>query len=380
MKKKHKGSAMAKRKQLQTLRSEFEMLRMKSGESVADYFSRTMGIVNKMRIHGDKTKDVTIIEKILRSMTPKFNFVVCSIEESKDIDELSIEELQGSLQVHEQKINQQEKEEQALKASIDNHFSTPNRGRGRGGVNQDRKNLHQTSEDNQFHDFQRRGRGRGGHHSTANRPKSRDKYNVECFRCHRYGHYRSECRMNLNKNRGEKSNFAEKEEEVSLLMVCHTKEETHNNLWYLDTGCSNHMCGEKSAFSDLDESFCDSVKFGDNSRVSVMGKWKVSIQTKGNFVQTISNVLFVPDLRTNLLSVGQLQEKGYEISIKDEVCRIEDEKLGLIAQVNMTASRMFPMYLHNITHSCFSARLKEEAWLWHFHYGHLNFGGLKTLQ
>ncbi|KAA8532912.1 hypothetical protein F0562_032971 [Nyssa sinensis] len=74
------------------------MLRMKSGESVADYFSRTMGIVNKMRIHEDKTKDVTIIEKILRSMTPKFNFVVCSIEESKDIDELSIEELQGSLQ------------------------------------------------------------------------------------------------------------------------------------------------------------------------------------------------------------------------------------------------------------------------------------------
>ncbi|KAA8528478.1 hypothetical protein F0562_035833 [Nyssa sinensis] len=144
-----------------------------------------MGIVNKMRIHGDKTEDVTIIENILRSMTPKFNFVVCSIEESKDIDELSIEELQGSLQVHEQKINQQEKEEQALKASTDNHSSTLNRGRGRGRVNQDRKNLHQTSENYQFHDFQGRGRGRGGHHSIANRPKSGDKYNVECFRCHR---------------------------------------------------------------------------------------------------------------------------------------------------------------------------------------------------
>ncbi|KAA8535921.1 hypothetical protein F0562_028399 [Nyssa sinensis] len=195
------------------------MLRMKSGESVADYFSRTMGIVNKIRIHGDKIEDVTIIEKILRSMTPKFNFVVCSIEESKDIDELSIEELQGSLQVHEQKITQQEKEEQALKPSTDNHSSTPNRGRGRGRLNQDRKNLHQTSENYQFHDFQGRGRGRGGYHSTANKPKSGDKYNVECFKCHRYGHYRSECRTNLNKNRGEKSNFVEKEEEVSLLMT-----------------------------------------------------------------------------------------------------------------------------------------------------------------
>ena len=163
-------------------------------------------------------------------------------------------------------------------------------------------------------------------------------------------------------------------------MVCHAKEETYNNLWYLDTGCSNHMCGDKSTFSDLDEPFRDSVKFGDNSRVSVMGKGKVTIQTKGNFVQTIFNVLFVLDWRTNLLSVGQLQEKGYEISIKDGVCRIEDAKLGLIAQINMTANRLFPIYLHNTTLSCFSTRLKEEAWLWHFRYGHLNFGGLKTLQ
>ena len=44
-----------------------------------------------------------------------------------------------------------------------------------------------------------------------------------------------------------------------LLMVCHVKEETQQNMWFLDTGCSNHMCGENEAFSDLDESFCSSV-------------------------------------------------------------------------------------------------------------------------
>ena len=74
---------------------------MKPGESVSDYFSRTMAIINKMRIHGENMEDVTVIEKILLSMTPKFNYVVCSIEESKDLDELSIDELQGSLLVHE---------------------------------------------------------------------------------------------------------------------------------------------------------------------------------------------------------------------------------------------------------------------------------------
>ncbi|XP_008456213.1 uncharacterized protein LOC103496216 [Cucumis melo] len=99
----------AKRVQLQSLRTEFETLRMKISESVIDFFARTMKIANKMRIHGEKMEDVTIVEKILPSMTPKFNFVVCSIEESKDINNLSIDELQSSLLVHEQKVTKQEK-------------------------------------------------------------------------------------------------------------------------------------------------------------------------------------------------------------------------------------------------------------------------------
>ncbi|KAA0060233.1 uncharacterized protein E5676_scaffold275G00280 [Cucumis melo var. makuwa] len=53
-------------------------------------------------------------------MTSKFNFVVCSIEESKDIDNLLIDELQSSLLVHDQKVTKQEKEEQVLKASTEN--------------------------------------------------------------------------------------------------------------------------------------------------------------------------------------------------------------------------------------------------------------------
>ncbi|RDX70116.1 hypothetical protein CR513_50669, partial [Mucuna pruriens] len=242
MKKKYQGSVRAKRQQLQTLRSEFETLRMKSRESVTNYFSRTMAIANKMRIHGDKTEDITVVEKILQSMTLKFNFVVCSIEEAHDIEELSIDELQSSLLIHEKKINQQEIEEQALKVSTENRLTS----RGERG--------------------QGRGRGKGI------RGKSRGSNDHGNQQEHTKVSKQSECQTNLNKDNGEKTNFAEKEEEVSLLMVCHVKEETQQNMWYLDTGCSNHMCGNKMIFSDLDEIFCNIVKFGDNSTVSVLGK------------------------------------------------------------------------------------------------------------
>ena len=77
-----------------------------------------MEIANKMRFHGEKMEDLSIVEKILRSLTPKYDYVVCSIEESKYIDEFSLDELQSSLLVHEQKMNwSSTMDEQALKAS-----------------------------------------------------------------------------------------------------------------------------------------------------------------------------------------------------------------------------------------------------------------------
>ncbi|KAG5223030.1 Retrovirus-related polyprotein from transposon [Salix suchowensis] len=103
---------------------------MKTGETVNEFFGRTLTIANKRRINGDKLTDVEVIEKILRSMTPKYDYVVCSIEESKDLDILSIDELQSSLLVHEQRMVGHVMEEQALKVSYEENYD----GRGRGNI------------------------------------------------------------------------------------------------------------------------------------------------------------------------------------------------------------------------------------------------------
>ncbi|XP_049361013.1 uncharacterized protein LOC125825744 [Solanum verrucosum] len=226
MKKKYQGTTKAKRALLQTLRADFETLQMKMGESISNYFSRTMAIANKMWIHGEKMEDVTIIEKILRSMTSKFNYVVCSIEESKDTTKLSIDELQSSLLIHEQKINRQSSKEQALQVSSNYHSSKGGgRGRGRGNNSGGERHSHQKFEEKSSNS---QGRGRSfdnNNNSGDYKPKSVDKSKIECYRCHRYGHYKSECRTNLNRDGGRQSNFAEKEEEISLLMAYQEKEQ-----------------------------------------------------------------------------------------------------------------------------------------------------------
>jgi hypothetical protein len=78
------------------LRREFEILGMKEGEKVNEYFARTLTIANKMKVHGERMEQSVIIEKILRSMTLKFNYVVCSIKESNDLSIITINELQST--------------------------------------------------------------------------------------------------------------------------------------------------------------------------------------------------------------------------------------------------------------------------------------------
>jgi hypothetical protein len=63
MKQKYQGSTKVKRAQLQALRREFEVLGMKDGEKVDEYFSRTLSIANKMKAHGERMDQLLIVEK-----------------------------------------------------------------------------------------------------------------------------------------------------------------------------------------------------------------------------------------------------------------------------------------------------------------------------
>lgn len=70
---------------------------MKKGETMFDYQSRLISIVNQMYKNDKKLEDVHVIEKMLRSITPNFAHVVTTIEELKDLEIMTIEELLRSL-------------------------------------------------------------------------------------------------------------------------------------------------------------------------------------------------------------------------------------------------------------------------------------------
>ncbi|GAA0141055.1 hypothetical protein LIER_35322 [Lithospermum erythrorhizon] len=95
------------------------------------------------------------------------------------------------------------------------------------------------------------------------------------------------------------------EDEDEYLLMVETDEVKEDDMWFIDSGCSNHMCNKEAMFTMLDKTFSHSVKLGNNDKLLVTGKEIVKMNLKGN-IYTISEVYFVPQLKNNLLSVEQL--------------------------------------------------------------------------
>ena len=92
------------------------------------------------------------------------------------------------------------------------------------------------------------------------------------------------------------------------------------------------------------------------------------------------------------MSIGQLINKGYNVVFKNDVCTIIDilPRKKIIAEIQITSNRMFPLKLNTdlkgkgknvavVTQEVFQKEVKDENWLWHLRFGHLNFGGLNLL-
>ena len=134
------GAEKVKKVRLQTLKRQYDMLQMEEKETISEFFARIQILVNAIRTNGERLTEVSIVEKVLRSLSPRFDHIVVAIEESKDLETLTIDDLQGSLEAHEQRLIERSNGgiktgEQALQAQHNpknsgNDASRDRRGRG----------------------------------------------------------------------------------------------------------------------------------------------------------------------------------------------------------------------------------------------------------
>jgi len=150
-------------------------------------------------------------------------------------------------------------------------------------------------------------------------------------------------------------------------------------VWYLDTGASNHMCGDEHFFKDLAKVEAGDVSFGDDLKVAVQGRGTIWYLQKDGRVGEIRDVYYVPNLKSNILSMGKLMENGYLVLMKDRVLDLKDKLGHLIPHIEMKKNRMYKLELKIIQEKCLKLDVQDETMMWRFRFGHLHFDGLMEL-
>jgi hypothetical protein len=174
---------------------------MEEKETVSDFFTIVSKLVNAMKSCGETVSNQSIVEKILRFLSPRFDHIVVATEESKDLASMKIDELQGSLETHEQRMNERNSDKTKSEVSLQaqqNGKDKKGKGKwagnkGKGGSRNGNGNQ-ETNNSNQKNSGNNGGKGghysnqRGGNNGGKGGKQKFDKKNIQCYNCKKYGH------------------------------------------------------------------------------------------------------------------------------------------------------------------------------------------------
>lgn len=339
--------------------------------SVADFISQLEDIRGQLKHLGEELSEKMIITKILMSLPESLKHFV-SAWESTPIDKQSLTELTSRLLVEEERAKQCEQ--------VDAYVA-------RGS-----KNKVKCFSCNKF--------GHTKQNCRQWKPQNENS-RLTCHYCKKPGHVKANCWFKNGNGRnaggnGHGNERNNREPTNALINILDTKEVEavaligESNLsekdWVLDSGASDHMCFNKNDFTYIDETMDKKVKIGDGSYIEVkgMGKVKLKAWNGQRWLDTeLNNVLFVPQLKMNLFSVGKVLDKEMFLKSDKEKCEIID-KNGLIRAMAERKGKLFRMIFKSYEKvesvATLSYSKKSESIIdWHNKMAHMNFDQVRSI-
>ncbi|PNX88919.1 T-complex protein 1 subunit delta, partial [Trifolium pratense] len=309
LKQEYEGNEKIKGMQVLNLIREFEMQHMKEFETIKEYSDKLLSIVNNVRLHGTEFSDTRIVQKILVTVPERFESTISSLENSKDLSNITLSELVYALQAQEQRrLMREEGTIEGSSKGEDEKANNP--------------------------PCQHCGKTNHPHFKCWSRP------NFRCNKCNQQGHIAKFCKTEVQP-RVEAQVADQNEEEDYLFATTCLSTDKNNKNWLVDIGCTHHMAHDEELFKELDKTIASKVTIRNGESVDVKGKGVVALETL-SCTKYISDVLFVPELKQNMLSVGQMLEKHYTLHFNDMKCTIFDPVGCELMSIKMR-NRSFPI-------------------------------------
>ena len=122
------------------------------------------------------------------------------------------------------------------------------------------------------------------------------------------------------------------------------------SVWFLDSGASFHMTRDKYLFADLDEKDIGvHIEMGNDGRYSATGIGSISFERKSGKPFILKDVMHVPGLKKNLISVAMLEDKGYDVVFSEGKAFLRSEAIGETRRIGVQVKNLYQLQVDGCT-------------------------------
>ena len=152
------------------------------------------------------------------------------------------------------------------------------------------------------------------------------------------------------------------------------------SVWYLDSGASFHMTGDKELFSDLEEKDLQMhIEMGDDGRYNATNIGTITFERESGKTFMLKDVMHVPGLNNNLVSVTMLEDRDYDVVFSDGKAFLRHKTTGQAKRIGIRVKNLYKLAVDGCAAMMGKAEKvvsQDEGKLWHRRLGHLHHGAL----
>ena len=329
------------------LRQQYYSLRFQKGGNMLEHVNQLRSLPDQLKEMGETVDDKELVMTLLASLPEEFKPLITALDAVGE-DNLSFDKVKGMLLNDNDRMCDAKKQEDAFSAR------------------------------------------RGNTHTKSKIPEKT--FNGTCHFCHERGHFARDCRkrkakLNTQKNEKEKKGSAHcAENENNENVTDHDEALITSNVanmsdWIIDSGATQHMTFERNRLTDYIEfkQPCK-VNLGDNRTILAYGKGTFSLVADLNGRSQnigLREVLFLPELEKNLLSVRAMARLGASVTFEGDECKIT--RNSKLLAVGETRGKLYALKVIHEKEDVNIAKEESNLNLWHCRFGHLGMENISKL-